>query len=116
MDPSTTTTATIFGVRLHELPSWERLRQACEGFLDGDHTFRIFTPNPEILLLAREDPGFAEVLNAADLALPDGSGVALLESLRERRRVRRWPGVEIGGVLMSLAAERRATVVFLGGA
>ena len=113
---STTAAATIFGVRLHELPSWERVRQVCEGFLDGDRTFRIYTPNPEILLRAREDRSYAGLLNDADLALPDGSGVALLETLRTRRRVRRWPGVEIGGLLLSLAAERDAPVVFRGGA
>lgn len=104
----------IFGVRLHELPSEERLRQVCERFLDGDRTFRIFTPNPEILLLAREDPSYAEVLNTADLALPDGTGIAVVESLRSRRRVRRWPGMEIGATLLELAAERGASVLFLG--
>lgn len=105
----------IFGVHLHELPSEARLRQVCIDFLDGERTFRIFTPNPEILLRARADRGYADVLNAADLALPDGTGVALVESLRARRRVRRWPGVEIGALLLELAAERGATVAFLGG-
>jgi N-acetylglucosaminyldiphosphoundecaprenol N-acetyl-beta-D-mannosaminyltransferase len=106
----------IFGVRLHDLPSEARLRQVCIGFLHGDRTFRIFTPNPEILLRARADRAYADVLNAADLALPDGTGVALVESLRARRRVRRWPGVEIGALLLELAAEQGVSVAFLGGA
>jgi N-acetylglucosaminyldiphosphoundecaprenol N-acetyl-beta-D-mannosaminyltransferase len=100
----------IFGVHLHELPSEARLRQICVDFLDGQRTFRIYTPNPEILLRARADRGYADVLNAADLALPDGTGVAVVESLRSWRRVRRWPGVEIGALLLELAAERGATV------
>jgi N-acetylglucosaminyldiphosphoundecaprenol N-acetyl-beta-D-mannosaminyltransferase len=108
-------TSRIFGVELHHMPSEQRLRAVCDRFLDGDRTIRIFTPNPEILLRAREDAGYAEVLNSADLALPDGTGVALVESLRARRRVRRWPGVEIGGLLLRMAAEREAVVVFLGG-
>jgi N-acetylglucosaminyldiphosphoundecaprenol N-acetyl-beta-D-mannosaminyltransferase len=91
------------------------LRQVCTDFLKGERTFRIFTPNPEILLRARADRGYAGVLNAADLALPDGTGVALVESLRARRRVRRWPGVEIGALLIELAAEHGVTVAFLGG-
>jgi len=85
------------------------------AFLDGERTFRILTPNPEILLRAREDRSFADVMNSADLALPDGTGVAMVESIRAHRRVRRWPGVEIGAVLLELAAERNATVAFLGG-
>ena len=106
----------IFGVRLHELPSEARLRQLCTDFLNGERTFRIYTPNPEILLRARADRDYADVLNAADLALPDGTGVALVQSLRARRRVRRWPGVEIGALLLELAAEQGVTVAFLGGA
>lgn len=105
----------IFGVRLHDLASEDQLRQACVAFLDGERTFRILTPNPEILLRAREDRSFADVMNSADLALPDGTGVAMVESIRAHRRVRRWPGVEIGAVLLELAAERNATVAFLGG-
>jgi N-acetylglucosaminyldiphosphoundecaprenol N-acetyl-beta-D-mannosaminyltransferase len=106
----------IFGVRLHELPSEARLRQLCTDFLNGERTFRIYTPNPEILLRARADQEYADVLNSADLALPDGTGVALVESVRARRRVRRWPGVEIGALLLELAAEHGVTVAFLGGA
>jgi N-acetylglucosaminyldiphosphoundecaprenol N-acetyl-beta-D-mannosaminyltransferase len=105
----------IFGVRVHELASEEDLRRVCERFLGGDRTSRIFTPNPEILLHARSDPSFAELLNSADLALPDGAGVAIVESFRARRRVRRWPGTEIGAMLLRLAAERDAPVVFVGG-
>jgi N-acetylglucosaminyldiphosphoundecaprenol N-acetyl-beta-D-mannosaminyltransferase len=105
----------IFGVRVDELASQERLREVCERFLAGDRTYRVFTPNPEILLLAREDRSYASVLNTADLALPDGTGLALIESLLARRRVRRWPGVEIGATLLELGAEHGATVAFVGG-
>ena len=106
----------IFGVRVHDLPSEQRIRRACERFLDGGRTYRIFTPNPEILLRARDDRSYADVLNSADLALPDGTGVALIGSLRTGRRVRRWPGIEVAAMLLSLAVERDAIVVLLGGA
>ena len=105
----------IFGVRLDELASVEQLRGIATGFLDGDRTFRIFTPNPEILLHAREDTDYADVLRSADLALPDGTGVAIVQALRNRRSVRRWPGVEIAALLLRLAAERGETVAFVGG-
>lgn len=106
----------IFGVRLHDLPFAESLRLVCEGFLDGDRASRIFPLNPEILLRARGDGSYADVLNTADLALPDGAGVAIVESVRTRRRVRRWPGVDIGATLVRLAAERDVTVALVGGA
>ena len=105
----------IFGVRLDELGSVEQLRGVATGFLDGDRAFRIFTPNPEILLHAREDSGYADILRSADLALPDGTGVAIVQTLRSGRSVRRWPGVEIAALLLRLAAERGETVAFVGG-
>jgi N-acetylglucosaminyldiphosphoundecaprenol N-acetyl-beta-D-mannosaminyltransferase len=106
----------IFGVRLDELETVDQLRAVATGFLDGDRTFRIFTPNPEILLRARGDPAYADVLRGADLALPDGTGVALVQTLRDGRSVRRWPGVEVAAFLVRLAAERGETVAFVGGA
>jgi N-acetylglucosaminyldiphosphoundecaprenol N-acetyl-beta-D-mannosaminyltransferase len=106
----------IFGVRLDHVGSDEHLRELCVRALDGERTIRIFTPNPEILLQARADPTYAETLRSADLALPDGTGVALIETLRAGRRIRRWPGVEIGELLVRLAAERDVPVAFVGGA
>ena len=105
----------IFGVRIDHLASEARLRDLCLRWLDGDRAVRIFTPNPEILLHARADPTYAAVLRTADLALPDGTGVAMIESLRAGRRIRRWPGVEIGELLVRIAAERDASVAFVGG-
>src|SRR4029434_209710 len=84
-------TSVIFGVRLNELKSVDQLRGVAIGFLDGDRDFRISTPTPEILLHAREDPAYADLLRSADLALPDGTGVAIVQALRGGRSVRRWP-------------------------
>jgi N-acetylglucosaminyldiphosphoundecaprenol N-acetyl-beta-D-mannosaminyltransferase len=106
----------IFGVRLDELENVDQLGAVTTGFLDGDRAFRIFTPNPEILLRARSDAAYADVLRSADLALPDGTGVTLVQTLRDGRSVRRWPGVEIAAFLVRLAAERGETVAFIGGA
>ena len=108
-------TSSVFGVQLDELDSEGQLVRELGRMLDGEGAHRVFTPNPEILLLARRDHAYASVLNSADLALPDGTGVALVESIRSRRRVRRWPGVEIGAELMRLAATRGEAVVLLGG-
>jgi N-acetylglucosaminyldiphosphoundecaprenol N-acetyl-beta-D-mannosaminyltransferase len=108
-------TSSVFGVQLDELDSDGQLLRELGRMLDDERAHRVFTPNPEILLLARRDQAYASVLNTADLALPDGTGVALVESIRTRRRVRRWPGVEIGADLLRLAATRGEAVVLLGG-
>ena len=108
-------TSSVFGVQLDELDTERQLLRELGRMLDDERPHRVFTPNPEILLLARRDHGYASVLNTADLALPDGTGVAFVESIRSRRRVRRWPGVEIGANLLRLAATRGESVVLLGG-
>ena len=108
-------TGSVFGVRLDELDSRAQLVRELGRMLDGERPHTVFTPNPEILLLARRDHAYASVLNGADLAPPDGTGVALVESIRARRRVRRWPGVDIGAELLRLAAARGDVVVLLGG-
>jgi N-acetylglucosaminyldiphosphoundecaprenol N-acetyl-beta-D-mannosaminyltransferase len=105
----------IFGVRLDHVASVADLRDRLIRALQGDQQVRIFTPNPEILLLARADPTYAATLRSADLALPDGTGVALVESLRARRRLRRWPGVEVGELLLRIAVEHDLPVAFVGG-
>lgn len=108
-------TFVVFGVPLDELGSVPELRTVLTRFLDEERTHRIFTPNPEILLLARSNPRYADVLRTADLALPDGSGVAIVEAVKQRRRLRRWPGIDVAALLLRLAAERGATVAFVGG-
>ncbi|MGH7541686.1 MAG: hypothetical protein ACRELC_11865, partial [Gemmatimonadota bacterium] len=72
---------TLFGVPLHDVPSERRLREALAGSLASAGASRIYTPNPEIMLHARQDPAYADLLGAGDLTLPDGAGLALLLSL-----------------------------------
>lgn len=105
----------IFGVRLDHFSSWESIRRACEGFLDDDRTHCVFTPNPEILLFAREHPDYAAALNAADLALPDGFGIVLVHVLGRRGSIRKWAGIDVAELILRLAAERAARVMLLGG-
>jgi N-acetylglucosaminyldiphosphoundecaprenol N-acetyl-beta-D-mannosaminyltransferase len=106
---------TIFGVRLHQLPSPKSVRAVCEGFLDDARAHCVFTPNPEILLYAREHPDYAALLNEADLALPDGFGIVLVNFLRRRTGTRKWAGIDVASLILRLAAERAARVMFLGG-
>jgi N-acetylglucosaminyldiphosphoundecaprenol N-acetyl-beta-D-mannosaminyltransferase len=105
----------IFGVRLHQLPSWGSVRIACESFLSDGRTHCVYTPNPEILLYARKHVDYATLLNEADLALPDGFGIVLVHLLRRRAWMPRWAGIDVAELILRLAAERGARVMFLGG-
>ncbi|MEK9143275.1 MAG: WecB/TagA/CpsF family glycosyltransferase [Patescibacteria group bacterium] len=71
--------------------------------------FVIVTPNPEQIVAAQDDPHFAENLNNADVAIPDGIGLALA------MRLARIPGVEFMEDLVKLAAGRGYTIGLIGG-
>lgn len=75
-----------------------------------DKLLTIFTPNPEQVVLAQKDNHFREVLNSADIALPDGSGLKLgsvhLEII---------PGIEFMEDLCAVAANEGYRVVLIGG-
>lgn len=47
-----------------------------------DHTRVIYTPNPEILLLAKQDRKLLRILKKADLLLPDGNGLQFVSTLK----------------------------------
>jgi N-acetylglucosaminyldiphosphoundecaprenol N-acetyl-beta-D-mannosaminyltransferase len=73
------------------------------------------TPNPEILLQAREDTQYRDVLNAADLSVPDGVGIRLVEALHGEMGTFRMAGIDIGEMLLDMAYVAHLPVLFLGG-
>lgn len=106
----------ILGVQLDRLPSLETVRGACESFLDEAATHCVFTPNPEILLYARKHADYAALLNEGHLAVPDGVGIVLVNLLRRGRGgLRKWAGIDVADLIVRLAAQRGARVMFLGG-
>ncbi len=69
----------------------------------------IVTPNPEQIVMAQKDSHFAKILNQADVAIPDGQGLALAA------RLKRIPGVEFLEDLVALAAKRGYAIGLIGG-
>jgi len=75
----------------------------------------VVTPNPEFILAAEKDEEFRQVLNHADLVLPDGIGVVYSAKLLGTPLKGRVPGVEFAeGMLAEL--DRRGGRLFLLGA
>lgn len=66
----------VLGVRIHDVTEEEALA-VLEQFIAEGEPRRVVTPNPEFVMLARRDPGFRELLNTSDLAIPDGIGLLL---------------------------------------
>ena len=47
----------------------------CEEMLNGNSPNLIVTPNPEIVMKAKEDLDYKKILNEASLVIPDGIGI-----------------------------------------
>jgi len=90
---------------------------------------RIVTPNPEQIVLAEKNEKFRNILNEADIALPDGAGVVWginrrrkAENTRlparqggQKKSVLRIPGREFMIDLCRLAGEKNKRVLLYGG-
>ncbi|MFA6306401.1 MAG: WecB/TagA/CpsF family glycosyltransferase [Patescibacteria group bacterium] len=66
----------ILGVNINTFSKKQALAKIQEFLIDGRRHF-IITPNPEIILAAGEDKEFFDILNKADLSLPDGVGLKI---------------------------------------
>ncbi|MCS6800746.1 MAG: WecB/TagA/CpsF family glycosyltransferase [Dehalococcoidia bacterium] len=65
----------VLGVRVDDVTPDETIALA-QQFIAERRPRHIVTVNPEFVMEARRNPAFAAVLNAADLAVPDGTGIA----------------------------------------
>lgn len=82
----------------------------------------IFTPNPEIIVRATKDKEYRDILNSAQVALPDGIGVLLgarILSAQTREGSlslhERITGADFVEILCEKLSKRIETVGFLGG-
>jgi len=80
---------------------------------------RIVTPNAEQIVLAQKEERFHQVLNEADVCLPDGIGVVWGMRRRLKIKDKRSPSTRISGIdfMIDLCrmAERKNSRVFLYG-
>lgn len=66
----------LLGIRVDEVTKEQALQKAGE-FLNSINQYKIFTPNPEMVVKAQKDQYFKQVLNSGDLNLCDGFGLWL---------------------------------------
>src|SRR3990167_7546297 len=55
----------------------------------------IFTPNPEIINFARENPDYRKIVNKAQIKIPDGNGVVWAIKKIHKMQIEVIPGVEM---------------------
>lgn len=104
----------ILSVRLDSLTKKEALEKT-STFLTDSKQHYIVTPNPEFLVAAQKDEKFKEILNQADLSLPDGFGLILWAKILGKSIKERICGSDFVWDIAKLASERGASIYLLGG-
>lgn len=74
----------------------------------------VVTPNPEIVMLCRENPALNDAIGEAELVLADGIGVVYGAKILGTPLKARIPGIDYADGLMSKMAELGMSVFLLG--
>ena len=104
----------IFDIPLNRFTE-RSLNLELSKILDGAGQYLVATPNPEMLLAAREDDNVARVLRRMHVRIPDGFGITLLAKMTGKGNLRRFPGVDVFIDICKLAASRSQRVMIVGG-
>lgn len=99
----------ILGVKVDKT-SPQSVVKKVDDFLRSHKKFYIVTPNPEIILKAQKDQKLKEIINKAQISLPDGMGLKL-----GNPTLKIIKGRELMDDLFQLANARKLRVYFLGG-
>lgn len=106
-------TVEILGVKIDKITAADALEKAKE-LLSEEGVSAIYTPNPEIVMAANQDPAFGAVLNEADLCTPDGIGVVYASRILGDPVPERVPGFDLTCGLIEHIAKTGDGVFLLG--
>lgn len=105
--------AKILGVDIDHV-TMEQAVERISDFVEEPEPHLIVTANSEMVMMANEDPLLYEILNRADLVVPDGIGVVWASRLLKKPLPERVPGVELMEKLLARSAESQWRVFLLG--
>jgi len=81
----------------------------------GQKIITIVTPNTEQIMWAQDDNRFTQMLNGADIALPDGIGIVWASRMTGGNLIaERIPGVDFMEELVSLCAKQGFSIGLIG--
>lgn len=99
----------VLGIKIDDI-SIQEATKIVESWLPKSDKHYIVTPNPEMVVAAGEDKEFKDILNKADLAVPDGQGLKFGSDI-----VCNTPGTDLMQALVKMASDWGFTIGLLGG-
>ena len=106
----------ILGVRFDNVTRAEATSRVIDYLDDDGFTRTVVTPNPEMVMEAVRNPEFCDILNLANLCVPDGIGIVIASKLLGGGITQRVAGIElIEAVFKQMSADGHECKVFLLG-
>ncbi len=107
-------TVDILGV-LVDRADFQSALGTVKQYLDSDVAHAIYTPNPEIIMHAYRNKKYMDVLNRADMVVPDGIGVVYGSKIVGKPVKERVAGYDLSCALLKYAGEKSKKVFLFGG-
>lgn len=104
----------ILGVRIDRVDMQGAFEKAI-SFLDKNKPSAIYTPNSEIIYMARNDEEFKKVLNSSSLNTADGIGVVYASRILKEPISERVPGYDLAVKLLPYMNENKLKLFLFGG-
>ncbi len=104
----------VMGVTFDNVTMDEAIAKAAALIQEPSASYAV-TPNAEIVYECMQDDALLQIVNQADLILPDGSGVVLGAKLLKRPLKERVAGMDFAAHLLSYLSEQGKTLYLLGG-
>lgn len=104
----------IFGVRIDCVDMEEAFNRFL-SLLNRERTSVIYTPNTEMVMMAEKDAEFKDVLNGADLVIPDGIGLIHASRIHHLCLTERVPGIELMERILKYCHTTRRSIFLFGG-
>ncbi len=103
----------LLGVRVDNL-DWPAIDSFAKKAFEGNETNQVVTVNGEHILAAENNPRHRDVINNADLVVPDTTNVVWVSRLKGRGLQQTIPGVDLSLRLAKIAAETNHSLFLLG--
>lgn len=105
----------VRGINFDDVTLTEATALLGEHLEKGEGMMAVYTPNAEIVQLCIEKNEYYELINSAEMIVPDGIGVIKAAKILGKPMKERVPGVELGEKMIEYCAEAGHKVYFLGG-
>lgn len=103
----------ILGINVSVITS-EELKTDILQKIDNKQKFFIASANPEIMLQSKEQPDLKQIINNAEIAIPDGIGVVYASKILGGKIRERITGIDVLYMLCEIAVQKNLSVFLYG--